>query len=369
MSRPTVALCALLALAAALVAADRNVYQLWQIAGWPLADLEELDPLDGAALATRFPAAIDETDACRIALGLWHWEGDPALGDGVPGVLDAPALPRAVGLAGALGPLSLRAGYVQRFNQHEQVAPEDTLYAEYGVGPWNSRLDGWLLQGAVPLELPFADGRRLRFRAGVGLEYQRLQVDQLVVQARDGAWARQIGFSGRLPLPGAGELALDYGWEDADGFVAEGRALFAGYPPSLESFRVYGRPPEAHHLRATLLARGGWWLSARLHQVRWSRMLLGYRDRSEGALVLGRRTPSGLSWQLGASSSGLDPRGTSGGADAWFLLAGAGWRRGPFSVDLKLADSHLTGSKPWREQTRLQLDLGWSWPRASASDR
>lgn len=360
MHRSILALLALLALLSGVRADQRGYYQLWQLDGWSLADLEELDAAGGPALATRYPASIDESGAWRVGLGLWHRDGTAALGDGRPGVLDAPALPRAAGVAGSVGPVSLRGGYVQRFSLRERISPADSSdAAEFGVGDWNSHLDAWTLQAAVPLELPLGDGRRLAFRAGGGLEWQRLFVDQLSVQRQEGALARRIGLSARMPLPKRLELQVDYGWEDSDGFVADFTALFPGYPPSTDTVRVYGRPPEVHHVRATLFAPGGWSLSARLHQTLWSRLLLGYRDRTEAGLVLGRTHRGGFSWQLGATSSGQDARGESGAQDAWFLLAGLGWRRGPFEAALKIADDRWLGGVDWRKQTRLQLDLGW----------
>jgi hypothetical protein len=348
----------LLLLLTAGARADWRVYsQLWQVDGWPLPDLEELDPAAGPAPGTAYPASIDGGEAWRATLSFWHRGGSATLGDGRPPVLDAPALPRAAGLGAALGPLSWRAGYTQRYSSRERITPADSaLAAALGLGDWSARLDGWSLQLAAPLELPLDDGRRLAFRAGVGLEHQVLLVDQLAVQRRVTAPARRFGLSARLPLPRRLELALDYGWEDADGFVSDAATVFAGYPPQVDTVRVYGRPPEAHHLRATLAGPGGGWLSLRLHQVLWSRMLLGYRDRTEAALVAGWRRGD-FAWQLGLASSGQDQIGLSGSSEARFLLAGLAWERGPLSLGLKLAESRLPGTVSWRRQTLLQVDL------------
>lgn len=376
---PTLAV-PLLALLVSVVRADIRTYtQLWQIGGYSLADLDELQfplsEMSTPAQARRNPALISGAEGWGISLAHQFQTGE-ARNTTIRAMPRAdPWLPAEAALRGWAGPVALSVAWEQRYNSHEQALVTTAADTVGTWQDWNARVERWNFQAAWQALAPCCN--RPGLRLGAGISRNSLRVDQVEVQRFLGVWGWQVGARTELK-----RASLALGWESRVFYNHAAPVHFNRYSSRVDTVQVLGRLPQTLHMQMGYLPWAGWNLDLALRYYFWGEQILGYtwneatqlyqkerlRDRMEFSLIAHHGLPGSLNWHAGLCSSGSDPirhswlEGQFGSdKNTLFLLGGVSVSVGPAQLDLKVADSHL-GPGAYRKQTIIQAGLSVSLP-------
>lgn len=359
--RVGVSVCLLFLLSGTLSAAIYSRSLLWQIGGYPLPDLNELSgrpsPVAGAN-----PAVAVPTPALSAGVRYQFQTGDPRETSTKAVPRNSLFLPQAVGLTGHWHELDLGVDFQQLYNVHEQYLLR-TMQDTVGVWKdWDSRLESLSLQASLPVlrEGPWWPA----VRAGVGFERFRLVVDQVELQRKLLADGWQLGLDMRYR-----QLRLGLAWHEETVWNHWDTITYQRYGESVDTMQVWAVQPQQLHVLAELDWPTDWRFGLNLRWTEWSTTLLGLRDRMEAAVLVHRDLPDrGLRLHGGLCTSGSSASTGSNAAwlfqdeqRTWFVLAGVERDFGPFTAELKLADSHL-GPGKYRKQLITQLAVSCSLP-------
>ena len=340
--------------------------QIWQIGGYPLPLLNQLEGVDGP-LPTVNPARQDP--------GVWaagvQWQfqnGDPRRTTVEPVPRNSALLPLSAGAQGGWHELRWRGTFQQLYNSHEESPDSSGTWQDF-----DARLEALGVQLALPLQL----GRwgLPDVVVGAGWQRYRLVADQVLAWTSgsgDDAVDYQIDLNRKLLADGL-EAGVDMVYHQARlGLSWRQETTWNHWdnetlnPDSTASVQVWGVLPQQWSLQLDVDTRPGWSVTGQLQWTEWSAAQLSLKDQLDFGLVVHGTLPGRWGRFQGGfttartGSSVVDSWGDD--YSSWFLLAGVekDLPRG-VTASLKVADSHLGGADARKQvlvQAGLRVQLG-----------